>query len=687
MKKIVSYIISHLRILYLLSALAATVALILVMFPDDYARVQYDYSEGSFWRGEDLYAPYDFPVLKSQDKNDEEVKRIERSSIYYFNVDSSASEKAQHRLASQHLMPRQNNMAKQVLALVYKAPGYCKFDETLDNRKVVLLNGNIGEECDGSSIMTDYDVRLYVVEHFPDSAEAVRFSALLTDSILVPSIVFDENRTHLELDTRLSQINYSSRMVQQDELIVSKGQRIDEETAAVIASLEREDRNHRVSEFNVVWHYVGQALLCIIAFVALYIFLKNIRHPMLEDVKKVTFSFFIVVFISAIVALLVRVKVEWVLLAPVCIVPILMRIFFDMRVALYIHIVAVIIIGNMVPNSYEFIFYQLVSGMMSIITVRNFERRSSFFAVALVIFSTYSLIYIAGVLSTDTGFSNLQADRFLIFFINAILTLLSYPLIFLFERMFGITTNLTLMEISSTNTPALRELSQKAPGTFQHSIQVANISEDLINEIGGNALLAKVGALYHDIGKIEAPLYFIENQNAGFNPHDNLDYEESARVITQHVRDGITLAKKYRLPVEITDFIRTHHGTTLTGYFYAQAKLHHPDEDIDIDEFRYPGPMPFSRETAVVMLVDSVEAACKSLKNHDKESIDNMVDRIIDDKIKMEQLNNCPLTFDDITRIRIRLKERVMSIYHVRIEYPVANGELKTENVERKSNS
>ena len=687
MKKIVSYIISHLRILYLLSALAATVALILVMFPDDYARVQYDYSEGSFWKGEDLYAPYDFPVLKSQDKNDEEVKRIERSSIYYFNVDSSASEKAQHRLASQHLMPRQNNMAKQVLALVYKAPGYCKFDETLDNRKVVLLNGNIGEECDGSSIMTDYDVRLYVVEHLPDSAEAVRFSTLLTDSILVPSIVFDENRTHLELDTRLSQINYSSRMVQQDELIVSKGQRIDEETAAVIASLEREDRNHRVSEFNVVWHYVGQALLCIIAFVALYIFLKNIRHPMLEDVKKVTFSFFIVVFISAIVALLVRVKVEWVLLAPVCIVPILMRIFFDMRVALYIHIVAVIIIGNMVPNSYEFIFYQLVSGMMSIITVRNFERRSSFFAVALVIFSTYSLIYIAGVLSTDTGFSNLQADRFLIFFINAILTLLSYPLIFLFERMFGITTNLTLMEISSTNTPALRELSQKAPGTFQHSIQVANISEDLINEIGGNALLAKVGALYHDIGKIEAPLYFIENQNAGFNPHDNLDYEESARVITQHVRDGITLAKKYRLPVEITDFIRTHHGTTLTGYFYAQAKLHHPDEEIDIDEFRYPGPMPFSRETAVVMLVDSVEAACKSLKNHDKESIDNMVDRIIDDKIKMEQLNNCPLTFDDITRIRIRLKERVMSIYHVRIEYPVANGELKTENVERKSNS
>ena len=392
---------------------------------------------------------------------------------------------------------------------------------------------------------------------------------------------------------------------------------------------------------------------------------------MLEDIKKVSFAFFIVIFISAVVALIVRNDVSLVLLAPVCIVPILMRIFFDMRVALYIHIVTVIIIGNMVPNSYEFIFYQLVSGMMSIISVRNFEKRSSFFAVALVIFFTYSIIYIAGILSTDTSLVNLRAERFLIFFINALLTLLAYPLIFLFERMFGMTTNLTLLEISSTNTPALRELSQKAPGTFQHSIQVANISEDIINEIGGNALLAKVGALYHDIGKVVAPLYFTENQNNGFNPHDNLDYEESARIITQHVRDGVEQAKKYRLPAEVTDFIRTHHGTTVTGYFYAQAKMNRPDEEINIADYRYLGPTPFSRETAVVMLVDSVEAACKSLKSQNKENIDRMVDNIIDDKIAQHQLNNCPLTLQDINKIRTQLKERMMSIYHVRIAYPV----------------
>lgn len=671
MKKLISYIVSHLRIFYLLLILASAVALILLMFPNDYSRVQYDYTVGSFWHGDDLYAPYDFIILKSQDENKKELEQIKSNSTLYFHIDTTAKTRTNNQTNLRNLSQRQKAIIKQISAIVYGGARYYTDKEIEYNHPVVILDGNVGREVDSTKIMTSKDVRECVAKIISDSAEAASFAALLTDSVLQPSLVFDANRTHLELDTRLSQQSFSSRMVQKDELIVAKGQHVDEEVALAIESLQDQESKRMISEYNPVIHYLGQAMLCIIAFVALYMFLKNIRHPMLEDVKSVLFAFFIVIFISAIVALIVRNDVNLVLLAPVCIVPILMRIFFDMRVALYIHIVTVIIIGNMVPNSYEFIFYQLVSGMMSIITVRNFEKRSSFFTVALVIFSTYSLIYIAGVLSTDTSFANIQPTRFLIFLINAILTLLAYPLIFLFERMFGMTTNLSLLEISSTNTPALRDLSQKAPGTFQHSIQVANISEDIINEIGGNALLTKVGALYHDIGKMQAPLYFTENQNNGFNPHDNLDYEESAKVITKHVRDGITLAKKYKLPPQVADFIRTHHGTTVTGYFYAQAKLHHPDEEINITDYRYLGPTPFSRETAVVMLVDSVEAACKSLKVHDKESIFKMVDNIINDKIEMNQLNNCPLTLEDITQIRSRLKERMMSIYHVRIEYPM----------------
>ena len=666
---------SHLRIVYLLLILALTVTLILVMFPNEQSRVHYDYAVGSFWHDEDLYAPYDFTMLKSQQEQERDLARVREEATSFYAIDTTAAGVARQRLERQHLSYGDRQLAGQVLKLVYSGAGYCGADTARGGTMAVLLQGNVGRQVPAEELRGVGDVYEYVWNAKGDSVDGSRLAQLLVDSVLVASARFDAERTHLEHDTRLSQLSRSARRVQQGELIVAKGQRVDEETALVLSSLEGEESTRRQEAYNPFWHYFGQALLCIIAFVALYVFLKNIRHPMLDDLRKVVFAFFIVIFISGVVAAIVRSNVSLVLLAPICIVPILMRVFFDMRVALYIHIVTVIIIGNMVPNSYEFIFYQLIAGIMSIITVRNFERRSSFFAVALVIFATYSLIYVAGILSTETSYASLDPYRFVIFFVSAMLTLLAYPLIFLFERMFGLTTNLTLMEISSTNTPALRELSQKAPGTFQHSVQVANIAEDLIAEIGGNALLAKVGGLYHDIGKVEAPLYFTENQMSGFNPHDNIDYEESAHIITQHVTDGVMLAKRYRLPSDVTDFIRTHHGTTVTGYFYARAKQQRPDEEIDIASFRYPGPKPYSRETAVVMLVDSVEAACKSLKSHDKESIDRMVDNIIDDKMRLKQLDNCPLTLQDITQIRTRLKERMMSIYHVRIAYPMKSKE------------
>jgi putative nucleotidyltransferase with HDIG domain len=378
----------------------------------------------------------------------------------------------------------------------------------------------------------------------------------------------------------------------------------------------------------------------------------------------------LILLVSALEALMVWYAPEWVLLVPLCIVPILMRVFFDMRVALYIHLTTVIILANLVPNSFEFIFYQLVTGMVSIIAVRNLEKRSQFFVLALVIFFCYSFIYTSGVLSQETNLHNLEGMRYVMFFLNALLTLMAYPLIYIFEKLFGITTDLTLLELSSTNNPALRELSRRAPGTFQHSMQVANIAEDLISEMGGNVLLARVGALYHDIGKTENPIYFTENQTSGFNPHNELDYAESAQIITQHVTAGLELASKYHLPAEVRDFIRTHHGTTYTGYFYAKEMERHPDGNFDASVFRYPGPRPYSRETAVVMIVDTVEAACRSMKVHTKESTDEMIDRLIDGKVKAGQLDNCNLTFGDISLIRKILKAKMMSIYHVRVEYP-----------------
>lgn len=657
LKKLIAWTVSHLTLIYKVVAVFVTVLLLTLMFPHDTQSEHYDYSVGTFWRGADLYAPFDFAVIKDPDAIDREMAEAKSKSLLYYSIDSTAHLRAIHNLERLQLDPQQAHRLRRTLDSIYRI-GYLEVPSDfadIDNHTLVLLEGNIGSEHTANEYVTSNDVP----------------NPLLRDSILVPSIAFDTRRTQLELDSRLSQSQYSSDMVAAGSLIIAKGEYVSEEKARIISSLEQENDKVYAQHYNTWGRNLGRAILCLLAFVALFMFMQITRHPILEDNKKVTFVLTLILLMAAITAIVVRVAPDMVLLVPLCIIPILIRVFFDMRVALYIHLTAVIILANMVPNSFEFIFYQLITGMMTIITVKEFDRRSQFFIVCVVIFATYSLIYVAGVLSQDTHLDNLTWNRFATFLVNAILTLLAYPLIYLFEKLFGMTTALTLMELSSTNHPLLRELSRKAPGTFQHSMQVANISEDLVNEIGGNALLAKVGALYHDIGKTEAPLFFTENQNTGFNPHTELDYVDSAHIITQHVRDGVDLARKYHLPADVTDFIRTHHGTTVTGYFFAKQKQEHPDEPINIADFRYAGPTPFSRETAVVMIVDSSEAACKSLKDPDKEHIDKLIDSVIASKIEYNQLQNCDLTYGDIAKISRMLKDKMLSIYHARISYPV----------------
>ena len=648
--------VKRLSLLYRIFAMLITASLIVLIFPHEGRGEHYDYKVGAVWRGADLVAPYDFVVLKDaeQMRSEQDAER-QRATVYY-RVDSTAHSKALEKIKSYESSIKNGEWRKirRQVDSIYRI-GYMEHvPNWTEGQRAVVLEGNVGHECRQGEYVTAADLE----------------AGLLRDSILTASIVVDEERTALELESRLSQLSYQSRMVMEGDRIVSKGEEVTEETAQVIENLEAE-QDRRYSERYSLWgQLAGQLLLAAIAFVALYMFLKNTRHPILEDDRKVLMVMVVILLMAAITALVTRVNADWVLLVPLCIVPILMRVFFDMRVALYIHLTTVIILANLVPNSFEFIFYQLVTGMMSIIAVRSLERRSQFFTLAAVIFASYSFIYTAGVLSQDTNLLSLDAERYLMFLLNATLTLMAYPLIYLFERLFGMTTNLTLMELSNTSHEALRELSRRAPGTFQHSVQVANISEDLMNEIGGDALLAKVGALYHDIGKVRNPQYFTENQTSGFNPHEELDYAESASIITRHVTDGLELARQYGLPAEVQDFIRTHHGTTYTGYFFAKEKELHPDGDFDASLFRYPGPRPYSRETAVVMIVDTVEAACRSMKEHTKEATDKMVDNLIDGKIKAGQLDNCPLNYGDISKIRHILKEKMMSIYHVRVEYP-----------------
>ncbi len=661
LKNIISSLVKHLQAITIVLLVLVTAALIPLMFPSEGKGVHYDYAVDGIWRDNDLVAPHDFAVQRSETDVEQDVADAKSNLLLYYHYDNTAYNRAMERLNSQatSLSDPQLRRMRNTLDSIYQI-GYIQMPEGISNFKrhsIVILEGNIGSQHYATQYVTPLDVQ----------------DSILRTKVLVPSIAFDDSRTQLELDSRLSQLATTNGMVRQGELIIAKGEHVTPDKAQIIRSLEMDNDRRFKDHYNPLGRYMGQFVLCLIALIALFMFMKNTRHPILEDNRKVTFIMVLILIMSATTAMVLHINADWVLIVPLCLVPIVMRVFFDMRVALYVHVTTIIILANMVPNPFEFIFYQLIAGMMSIVAVRNFEDRSKFFLVAGVIFISYALIYTFGVLSQESTLDGITGTRYLIFFLNALLSLLAYPLIYLFERLFGLTTNLTLMEISSTNTPALRELSRNAPGTFQHSMQVANISEDLINDIGGHALLAKVGALYHDIGKIQAPLYFTENQNSDFNPHDELDYTESASIIIHHVRDGIMLAKRYHLPTVVQDFIRTHHGTTVTGYFYAKQTAEHPDDPINITDFQYNGPTPFSRETAVVMIVDSVEAACKSLKNHDKQAIDQLVDRIIDDKIRQNQLQSCDLTFGDITKIRKFLKSKMMSIYHSRISYPVAS--------------
>jgi len=401
----------------------------------------------------------------------------------------------------------------------------------------------------------------------------------------------------------------------------------------------------------------------------LIVFLYLFRRDIFEDNRQLSLILLVITGMLVVLSWAIRIKIPSLYYIPYCIVPIIIRILFDTRLALNIHLLVVLIAGFFVPNSFEFAFLQITAGMVAIYSIKNLIKREQFLISALLILGNYFVAYMGISLIRDGSFSDIEWFNFLPFIFSVLLSLLAYPLIYAFERVFGITSDVTLMELTNTNSRLLRDLAFKAPGTFQHSLQVANLAEAAIFKIGGNALLVRAGALYHDIGKMDNPQYFIENQNKGANPHDTLSYEQSAQIIIQHVNKGVEIARRNHIPEMLIDFIRTHHGNTRVDYFYQSFLKNFPEKFVDENIFRYPGPIPFSKETAVLMLADSVEAASRSLKEPDAQSISDLVERIIEYKLDQEQLSDSNITLKDIETIKLIFKTMLMGIYHVRIDY------------------
>lgn len=687
MKKIISFIRHGHPKIYKLILLIVGIAIIVYTFPKQ-GKFQYEFQnlKGKPWYHEDLIAPFDFAIKKSSVEIETEKADIIKNAKPYFKYDNSVVSKRKAQLLAEFeekWADKKNKKIKEkTLALAVKiidtvySKGILGPSDVLENKpadySIYVLDNNIAEEHDLNDFFTITSAYEFIQKHLALSTTEtdVKFILPILENCIAHSLFYDKETSDKVLKQAIDDISPSRDIILKDQSIVSKGEIIDSKKFQILQSLKWEYEEQEGGTVSYFFILLGQTLIVTLCLAILIIFLAFFRNEIFLDNTKITFLLILILLQVLMTRLAVNTQSFSIYLLPFCILPIIIRAFYDTRIALFVHLITVLLISFMAPSRFEFAFIQLLTGIIAIFSIVNMHNRSQIFISAALIFLTYSISFIGITIIQEGGSDVITWHDFAWFGVSAMLTLFSYPLIFIFEKIFGFISDVSLLELSDTNGKLLRELASLAPGTFQHSLQVANLAEEAIYSIGGNALLVRTGALYHDIGKMEMPLYFIENQASGINPHEDLNYDESAAIIIGHVIKGIEIAKKNNLPEQIIDFIRTHHGTTVTAYFYRSFQNAFPEEEIDVEKFRYPGPIPFSKETAVLMMADSVEAASRSLKKYDAENIDNLVDLIINTQIEQNQFMNSDITFKDINTLKKIFKKKLMNVYHLRVEYP-----------------
>ena len=665
--------------------MALCVLIVTLVLPKQ-ARFRFEYEKGKKWMQKDLSSPYSFAIKKTNAEIEKDRKEILRAilpiyqdneevallALENFNTDFETKWKDSGGSESDKI--RYELLGTNLLKKIYKRGiinSIKKYQAEGPNYNFSIAKNNISGQLNSIEVYTVITAEKHINIQLKGIANPnIRnWLSKLLKNHLQANYIYDERLTDkLEADA-LSSISTTRGMVQKGELIVAKGTNVKGETYQKLESLKAAYEEDAKVAGNSKLVLVGQFLIVGLVLSILIAFLYLFRRDIYQDNRQLSLILLVITFMLLGLSYAIRVNVPSLYYIPYCIVPIIIRILFDTRLALNIHLLVVLIAGFFVPNSFEFAFIQITSGMVAIYSIKNLIKREQFLISALLILANYFITFLGISLIRDGSLYDIEWVNFVPFIFSVVLSLLAYPLVYAFERLFGITSDVTLMELTNTNTKLLRDLAFKAPGTFQHSLQVANLAEAAIFKIGGNSLLVRAGALYHDIGKMDNPQYFIENQNKGTNPHDALAYEQSAQIIIQHVNKGVENARRHHIPEMLIDFIRTHHGNTRVDYFYQSFLKNFPEKFVDENIFRYPGPIPFSKETAVLMLADSVEAASRSLKEPDAQSISDLVDRIIEYKLDQHQLTDSNITLKDIDTIKLIFKTMLMGIYHVRIEY------------------
>ena len=489
------------------------------------------------------------------------------------------------------------------------------------------------------------------------------------NQLLVANLRFDRNLTEEILKDRLQNLSKYESKIGQGEVIAFEGMLVDDQIVRKLDALKKayadtEDMGSRWTEV------IGVSILTATLLLMLYLFLQRFRAFVLEDFARLTFILFCWVLMAAMARFALQFGSDYLLLAPLPVLPIVMRAFFDTRLALFVHILVILSIGLLSSEGLAIVMLHFIAGFYAIVTVDLLYKRAQLFITLGKVVMIYGIVYMAFLLFRDTPWAEVPWRDFMFLGINGTLALAAFPLIYVSEKIFGLVSDLSLLELTDTNNALLRELAEKAPGTFQHSLQVANLAEAAVLRIGGNPLLIRAGAMYHDIGKMQNPMYFIENQASGLNPHDELGFDESAAIIIGHVKEGIKRARAAKLPETLIDFIRTHHGSSTVQYFYRQHIKNFPEAEVDLQQFSYPGPKPFSKETAVLMMADSVEAASRSVASRNRKDLDALVEKIIAGQMAELQFEEADITLREISLVKEVFKSKLKDIYHFRVAYP-----------------
>ena len=504
------------------------------------------------------------------------------------------------------------------------------------------------------------------------AAQRAILSRCNLNNYIEANIVYDKEKSDAEKNDLLSSIPLASGMVMSGQKIIDRGEIVNDYTCRVLNSFDKEMKRRSSTQDEIMTTFIGQILFVLILVMMFTSYLTLFRKDYFEKPRSLTMLYTMITLFPILVSMMMKHNFFSVYIIPFAMAAIFVRVFMDSRTAFITHVTMILICAAAVKYQYEFIIVQLASGLVAIYSLRELSKRSQIFITAILVTISSCIVYLALQLMQDNQVFNIDPSMYTYFIINGIFLLLSYPMMYLIEKMFGFISNVTLFELSNTNKGLLRNLSEIAPGTFQHSITVGNLAAEIANRIHANSLLVRTGALYHDIGKMTNPVFFTENQ-AGVNPHDQLSDLESAQIIISHVTEGLKLAEKFNLPGIIKDFISTHHGTGLTKYFYINYCNEHPDDQVDKEMFQYPGPNPFTREQAILMMADTVEAASRSLNEYTEESISTLTNKLIDSQVADGFFRECPITFRDIALAKSVLIERLKSIYHTRISYPHLN--------------